>query len=80
MWAFTLLDIALNLLGNGFFQSSIPARECDRKGCVLLQAVRLWTALEQIGHSLEQAEDRLCVASHVAVVSRVYQLLQLLFD
>ena len=26
-WAFTLLDIALNLLGNGFFQSSIRARE-----------------------------------------------------
>ena len=80
MWAFTLLDIALNLLGNGFFQSSIHARECDREGHILLQAARLWTALEQIGHFLEQAEDRLCAASHVAVVSRMYQLLLLLFD
>jgi len=78
--AFTLLDIALNLLGNGFFQSSIRARECDREGCVLLQAVRLWTALEQIGHFLEQVEDRLCAASHIPVGSRVYQLLLLLFD
>ena len=78
--AFTPLDIALNLLGNGFFQSSIRARECDREGCVLLQAVRLWTALEQIGHFLEQAEDRLCAASHLALGSRMYQLLLLLFD
>ena len=76
----SLRDIALNLLGNGFFQSSIRAPECDREGCVLLQVVRLWTALEQIGHFLEQAEDRLCAASHLAAGSGMYQLLLLFFD